>query len=812
MDEYVFNILVKAVENSAVFQQLQENAKKTAESMQKSFNESFKTMNINAKQVAKEIGMGFRENLKKINLIADDTAKAVGKDMQKIADSAKSAGDKTVKGFTFSFGQIGDIFKALVLFRITRFALDMFTDIIQNSIKFERDLKTILAVSGGGDEGVLRKAVMEDMKEIPFSIFKLTESLELLTKAGYSAKESIFITSSAADLAVGANEDLNKTVMLVTDTLSAYDLAVEQAGHVTDIFARATVVSKLGIENLNTAMRQVAPLAGVVGVSLEDTLAILASLADFGVRGGKGGSTLRQFLQGILDVTPEAVVRLNELGVSAKFLQDHLDEPIVLMQMLAQTTFSAQDAVLIFGKHFGGYISKLVDQFKDGTKNARDFKQEILNNADASKKMADTVESSTSVAVDKLAASWERLTVAMSDGVIGIVMVDAITLTSRLVSLLEKISKLGMSNEEFISRLPKGYREDVFVTKQTVDMFNAENVLKAQMERTRLQDELTKKWGDQVAKIKAIRDMLEQNELDAENKRALAEELAKQNLKNKRDRMEEESELYKQHKQELERLRLTPEEIIAGERELARKLAEPAAPSVLPTSTQLVSSTEAFRDNLKMVSAQEGARNVTELQKSVIELAETFDVSAVAMFDSISAMALQTDQTFGEVVENMKIALASLNAVLLGLGAGIAMFFQTLVTDSENAGKAFAAAFTGTIGQALIASGTAMLLTLNPVTMAQGAAMIAAGGTLIGLSQLMRSDMKEASEQATDTGKEVAVRSSRSFEITGVERDDNAGRHIVINVNTERPLATQREITESVLTALRYGKAHGLQA
>lgn len=808
MDEYVFNILVKAVENSEVFRQLQENAQKTAAKMQESFNTSFKNMNDNAKKVAKEIGDSFKENLNKMGVQAKDTSNKVSEDVKKIGTTAKDTSEQMEGVFSSTFMKMGDIFKALVLFRISRYVLDMFTDIIQNSIQFERDLKTILAVSGakeGSNYGELQKSILEGTENVPFSIFKITESMETLVKAGYNTSEALKILKASSNLAVGANEDLAKTVMLTTDIMTAYNIPIEDVSGTVDLLAKASVDSKLGIENMQKALRQAAPAAATVGISLGDTLAILEALAQFGIREGKAGSTVKQFIQGLLDVTPEAQRRLNELGISAQFMQEHINEPIILMQKLAEGTFSTQDAVIIFGKHFGATISTLVDQLREAVKNVRNFREAHDEATGSSERMAVVVKDSTSVAVAELGKEWEKASISAGNANKG--MIEGV------INLTTEILKAGNGLDGMLTQIYNQFLQDRAEADNLIDAFiriyflsdeHGKRMLDTARARLKVQEALTAEVELEVRVNNSLVELRKRLAAHEENQMLLKQErLEKYKAQRKK---EEDDEIrfilsrYKEKRAELDRL---------------AKVYDADTPEVMAGATFFPvtdkGEMEAMKDYIDIHSESlvTAAENWKELQRISNETGIGMMDLVEQVRDGFSQMGISVEDS----VKKMSIGLNALKSVLFGVGAGISAFFQTLVTDADNAGKAFAAAFTGTIGQALVSAGMAYMISLNPIAVAQGAAMVAAGGTLIGLSTLMRSGVGSLSaSDAAGAGKQDSPRSSRSFEVTGVARGEEGARSIVINVNTERPLATQREITESVLEALRYGKSHGMRA
>src|SRR3990172_4511117 len=117
-----------------------------------------------------------------------------------------------------------------------------------------------------------------------------------LAKAGLDVNESIAGARGVLQLAAAAQIDNAEAAQLVANSLNAFGLAGDQAVHVADLLANAANAAQGSIVEFGAAQAQVNAVARQVGISLEDTTAILTLFARNGLRGSDAGTSLRTAL------------------------------------------------------------------------------------------------------------------------------------------------------------------------------------------------------------------------------------------------------------------------------------------------------------------------------------------------------------------------------------------------------------------------------------------------------------------------------------------------------------------------------------
>ena len=121
----------------------------------------------------------------------------------------------------------------------------------------------------------------------------------------------------------------------MASSLRGFGLEAEDASRVSNILAQTSAASNSSITGLGESLKYVAPVAKGLGVSIEETNAMLGIMANAGIKGSQGGTALRAALVR-LSKEPKAVAKaLGQLGLSARDAQGNFRELPDLLQALS---------------------------------------------------------------------------------------------------------------------------------------------------------------------------------------------------------------------------------------------------------------------------------------------------------------------------------------------------------------------------------------------------------------------------------------------------------------------------------------------
>lgn len=191
---------------------------------------------------------------------------------------------------------------------------------VTSAADFETTLNTFQATTG---------ATEDEMRQISAAAIELGRDVTLpgvsasdaavgmteLAKAGLSVKDTLAGARGVLQLSRAANISVGEAAQIAATQLNAFNLDGSQAAHVADLLAGASISAQGEISDFGAAFQQVASVANQVGLSIEDTTALLTELGKAGLRGADGGTSLRTTLLRLVPTTKEARQYVQALGI-----------------------------------------------------------------------------------------------------------------------------------------------------------------------------------------------------------------------------------------------------------------------------------------------------------------------------------------------------------------------------------------------------------------------------------------------------------------------------------------------------------------
>ena len=107
----------------------------------------------------------------------------------------------------------------------------------------------------------LRDTAREMGATTKFSASEAADAMGYMALAGWDDQQVIAGLPGVLNLAAAANMDLAKASDIVTDTMTPFGMAAEEAARAADVFAYAQANSNTTVEGLGEAMKYAAPTA-----------------------------------------------------------------------------------------------------------------------------------------------------------------------------------------------------------------------------------------------------------------------------------------------------------------------------------------------------------------------------------------------------------------------------------------------------------------------------------------------------------------------------------------------------------------------
>lgn len=316
---------------------------------------------------------------------------------------------------------------------------------------FEAGMSEVQAISGASGKELesLRDKAKEMGATTKFSATQSAEALKYMAMAGWKADQMVSGLPGIMNLAAASGEDLGTVSDIVTDALTAFGLQAKDSAHFADVLAKASSSSNTNVGMMGETFKYVAPIAGSMKYSVEDTATAIGLMANAGIKGGEAGTSLRAILTRLVKPPKDAAQALDALGVSAKN-SDGTMKPLREVIGDLREKFSglddsqkAQYAASIAGQEaMSGLLAIVNASPSDFDK----LTKSIDKSNGAAKKQAKTMNNNLKGALYELGSAAESVGIEIYDDIKGPLTNAVKAGTKQISSLSKAISKGGIKS------------------------------------------------------------------------------------------------------------------------------------------------------------------------------------------------------------------------------------------------------------------------------------------------------------------------------------------------------------------------------
>lgn len=241
-----------------------------------------------------------------------------------------------------------------------------------------------------------------------YSIKQVASGMEELIKANWSQKDAQEQVINVMNLAKVEGMELAQATEIVADGLASFGLKANETARFTDVLTTASIKSTTDITKMGETLKYVAPIAGTLGYSIEDTATAIAIMASNGIKASVAGTSLRGGLTNLVKPSAEAKAALDKVGFSMLDANGNTKPFLQVISELREKTNGMtkaqkqQFAATVFGKTaMSGWLA-ILNASKDSID---DVSNSIKNSTGATKEMADQLNSGAGGAIEKFKAS-----------------------------------------------------------------------------------------------------------------------------------------------------------------------------------------------------------------------------------------------------------------------------------------------------------------------------------------------------------------------------------------------------------------------
>ena len=288
---------------------------------------------------------------------------------------------------------------------------------------FEQSMAKVKAVSGATPKEFdkLTESAKELGRSTRFSASEVSNLQLEYSKLGFKPEEITQVTGATLSLAQATGSDLAQSAEVAGATLRAFGLNASETQRVTDVMAASFSASALDMGSFQDSMKFVAPVAAKAGLSIEETTAMLAQLANNGIKGSAAGTALRRILSTVGATGGDVKTALADLSKEVVTLGDAKDE-------VGRT---AQSAFLVL---------------KDGLGDVDSLTESFNNSQGAAKGMADIMDDTAQGAMKRMQSAVEGAQIAIGTALAPVV----VSVADSIGSMAQSFSELSPAVQKSI--------------------------------------------------------------------------------------------------------------------------------------------------------------------------------------------------------------------------------------------------------------------------------------------------------------------------------------------------------------------------
>lgn len=458
------------------------------------------------------------------------TDASVGKFQRNVGNytSALSSAGRAARSMASALGLMGGAFLIANVIRDAFNRIRQFDKAMQN-------LAGILGTSRSELKGLEQSIVNVAGESIKTSneVADLATSLITLGKTEGEVK---LLLKPVNDLGIALQTTGDQAGELLIQTLNAFGQGADQGQRFADIIARVRTSTALDFERIKDSLGFVAPTANALGLTLEQTAAILGTLNDNGIKAARAGRLMNS-----------SFARLNKEGMN---LQDALD-----------AINSSTDKVTTATELFGTESFSLGLILADNEQKTKRYTEQFENASGALDELTNEQLKSLDAQLKILDSTWEKFLLNLDNGQ-GVMAKTVRGIVRGLTTMIEGFSDLSTSQDE---KKQQAFNKVLQTQAQRygelgkaandyakTDLKLAQNEsIRLMKESTRLQNEIDSTWSNSGLQISKYKDELDKVNQEYNRQQAL--------IKAASDQLQGKNKIEKESKEETEALQLITE-------------------------------------------------------------------------------------------------------------------------------------------------------------------------------------------------------------------------------------------------------------
>lgn len=300
---------------------------------------------------------------------------------------------------------------------------------------------------------MLKAQALQLGADTKFTSVQAAQAQEMLMRANYTPEEVISTMPALLNMAAAERLELAQAADILAGVKGGMNMRADQSTQISDILAYTSTTSKLDIPTLAEGLKQVAPLASVQGVKLEQLSAMIGVLANKNFDASTITTQLRNIFLSVNDSTKRQ--KLIELGIKTRTREGNMAAIPEIMKQLDEklAKFSPAQQVTMLGDIFNSREVPIIQALMTASKSGevQRYEQNIFTqNKGTTQRMSDINLDTLNGQLDILSSAWGNLKITVGDIFTPIVREGVEALSSLLSSVNSVIKEFPNASKYII--------------------------------------------------------------------------------------------------------------------------------------------------------------------------------------------------------------------------------------------------------------------------------------------------------------------------------------------------------------------------
>jgi len=316
---------------------------------------------------------------------------------------------------------------------------------------FETSMNMVEQATGASAEEMaqLDELAKKLGKDTIYSAGESADAMLELAKSGLTpAQIAAGALDAALQLAAAGDLALADAAMVTANAINTFNLEADDAAAVANALAGGANASSASVQSLQQALAQVGPGATNAGLSLQETVGVLAAFADNGIQSSDAGTSLKTMLQRLVPQTDEAAAAMEDLGLEFVNADGNFKSIDDIAQQLQDSLggLSEAERVAALQTMFGSDATRAATVLmKEGAEGLAKYTQ-ATNDQTAASGMAEARMKGAEGAIEQMAGSVETAALVVGEALAPVI----IDLAGEVEELADWFSELDTEQQQQI--------------------------------------------------------------------------------------------------------------------------------------------------------------------------------------------------------------------------------------------------------------------------------------------------------------------------------------------------------------------------